>query len=177
MGVLVKQKYIFAIVALAFSASALATDRTEKIRGLMEAQGLNSTFDQMIQSGREQGRKQANEMLAQLLAGLNPSDEFKQQFQVAVGKFLGDLQPPWGSKEIVEIWSQFYGPNFTDEELDQLLAFYTSSLAQKEVVSSRRALVEFIASFEAKYKPIRDRATESYIQNLRAIVRDCKCGK
>jgi len=173
----VKRIVILVIATLATFATAMASDRTEKIRGLMEAQGLNATFDQMIQSGREQGRKQANEMLSQLMAGLNPNDEFKEQFQVAVSKFIADLQPPWGSKEIVEIWSQFYGPNFTDQELDQLLAFYTSPLAQKEVVSSRHALVEFMANFQAKYKPIQERAVAQYILNLQGIVRDCKCGK
>jgi len=171
-----KLKCIFASVILAFSVSAMATDRTEKIRSLMEAQGLNTTFDQMFRSGQEQGRKQAKEMLAQLMEGLNPPDQVKRQFQVAVDQFLADLQPPWGPKEIVEAWAQFYGPNFTDEELDQLLAFYASPLAQKEVVSSRRAVNDFLAGFQEKYKPIRDHATAVYIQNLQTIVRDCKCG-
>ena len=172
-----QSKLILASLILAFSASTMAMDRSEKIRDLMEAQGLNATFDQMLQSGQEQGRDQANQMLAQLMAGLSPPDEFRAKFQAAVSQFLDDLQPPWGSKEIVEVWSQFYGPYFTDKELDQLLAFYTSPLAQKEVVSSRRALVELTASFQAKYKPILDHATATYIQSLQSIVLECKCGK
>jgi hypothetical protein len=174
---LVQRKFILASVVFAFCGSAIAADRSEKIRGLMEAQGLNTTFEQMLQSGREQGRSQANQMLAQLMSGLNPPDEIKAKLQVALTKFMDDVEPPWGSKEIVEIWSQFYGTSFTDDELDQLLAFYTSTLAQKEVVSSRRALGEFMAALQKKNKLVLENANATYLMNLQSIVRECKCAK
>jgi hypothetical protein len=62
-------------------------------------------------------------------------------------------------------------------ELDQLIAFYTSSLGQKEVLSSRRALIDFTKSFELKYKPIMDRAMANCVREMQAIVRDCNCKK
>jgi hypothetical protein len=172
-----KIKFIVASIVLAFSVSTLAADRDEKIRGLMEAQGLITTFDQMLQSGREQGRSQANNILMQLLAGLNPPNEVRAKLEAAASKFLDDVRSPWSSSEIVSVWSQLYGPSFTDEELDQLLAFYSSPLAQKEVVSSRRALGEFVATIQARNKPMLEAATAAYINNLQAIIRECKCTK
>ena len=169
--------FFIVIAATLLCTSAFAADRGEKIRQLMDAQGLTKTFEQQLQSGREQGKHQANDMLAQMMNGLNPGEKYQKKFQIAVKKFIDDLQPPWNATEIVETWAQFYGPNFSDEELDKLIAFYTSPLAQKEVLASRGALVSFGASFQAKYKPIMERATAQYVQNLQTIVRECNCSK
>ena len=169
--------FCIAIAATLLSTSTLASDRGEKIRRLMDAQGLTKTFEQQLMSGREQGKQQANDMLAQLMNGLNPGEAFHNKFKAAANMFIEDLQPPWNAAEIVETWAQLYGPNFSEEELDQLIAFYTSPLAQKEVVASRSALVAFGASFQAKYKPIMERATSQYVHNLQTIVRECNCSK
>jgi hypothetical protein len=174
----VKRFLVIAIVAFAMGASATAAEsRAAKVRRLMEAQGLLQTFEQQIESGREQGRKQANDMLTQVLISLNPNEAYKKKLHAAVDKFIDELQPPWGATEIVEAWAQSYGSSFSDMELDQLIAFYTSSLGQKEVLSSRRALTDFAKGFEVKYKPIRDRATANYMRDMQAVVRDCNCKK
>lgn len=173
-----KRFLVIAAVAFAMSASATAAEsRSAKVRRLMEAQGLLQTFDQQIQSGREQARRQANDMVTQLLAGLNPNEAYQKKIHAAVDKFIDELQPPWGATEIVEAWAQSYGSSFSDMELDQLIAFYTSSLGQKEVLSSRRALTDFSKGFELKYKPIMDKAMANYIRDMQSIVRDCNCKK
>lgn len=160
---------------LAVSTFAYAGDRSDKVQALMEAQGLVKTFDQQIQAGRERAGANANQMLEQLLAGLKPNEAYQEKFRTAVQEFVEQLQPPWSGKKVVEIWSSIYGAEFTDEELDQLLAYYTSPLAQKEVAVSRASFSKFMAQLQEQYKPIMQRATAAYIERLKAIAAECNC--
>ena len=143
------RRFLFALAFLAAS-SVQAADRTEKIHALMEAQGLVATFDQQIQAGRLQAKANAKQMLDQLLAGLSPNDAFQEKFRLAVDDFAQQLQPPWSAKQVVDVWAGIYGAQFTDAELDGLLAWYTSPLAQKEVAASRDSLVKFRLHREAE---------------------------
>jgi len=166
------------VVLLSFVLSpAFAGDRTEKIHALMQAQGLVETFDQMIATVRVNGRAQANQVLSQMLNELNPNETFRARFIEASDAFVEAMQPPWGAKEIVDVWSDYYGSQFSDAELDQLLVYYTSALAQKEVNVSRSALSRFTAHFQEKYKPVVQAATASYVARLKAISSECNCTK
>lgn len=64
------RNWIAIVVGVVLSTSALADSRAEKVQKLMEAQGLVKMFDQSLASGREYGRKQADQMMTQMLSGL-----------------------------------------------------------------------------------------------------------
>ena len=164
------------VAVLMFGAvCAHAADRGEKVRALMEAQGLLATFEQQLQLGRERANASAKQMLDQILSGLAPPPESEQKFRDAVEEFIREVQPPWSSTEVVDTWSKLYGAEFSDEELDQLVAYYRSPLAQKEVTVSRMALAKFGAQLQERFKPVMERATSKYIERLKAIVVECNC--
>ena len=171
------RKGIAIVVGLMLATSALADSREEKVQKLMEAQGLVKLFDQSLASSREYGRKQANEMMAQMLSGLNPDETFRKRFQEAMESFMNELQPPWGAQEIVQTWGQVFGAKFTDEELDQLIAFYSSSLGQKEVAASRDAMPVFSQLFQDRYQPIQERAIAKFIDRAKLIAQECRCNR
>ncbi|AXV84556.1 DUF2059 domain-containing protein (plasmid) [Ralstonia syzygii subsp. celebesensis] len=164
-------------VGIALSTSVAAADRTEKIQKLMQAQGLSQMFEQQIASGREFSRKQADRMMAQVLAGMNADAAYRKRFKDAMEAFIADMQPSWSAGEMVAIWSRLFGAKFTDEELDQLIAFYTSPLGQKEVAASRDALPAFNQLFQARYKPIQERATTAFLQRIQQLKTECRCDK
>ncbi|AMP75816.1 DUF2059 domain-containing protein [Ralstonia solanacearum] len=164
-------------VGIALSTSVVAADRTEKIQKLMQAQGLSQMLEQQMASSREFSRKQADRMVTQVLAGMAPSADFRKRFQSAVEALVADLQPSWSAGEMVAIWSQQFGTKFTDEELDQLIAFYTSPLGRKEVAASREALPAFNQLIQARYKPIQERATAAFMQRIQQIKTECRCDK
>lgn len=171
------RKGIAVVVGLMLATSALADSREEKVQKLMEAQGLVKLFDQSLARSREYGRKQAHEMMAQMLSGLNPDEPFRKRFQEAMESFMNELQPPWGAQEIVQTWGQVFGAKFTDEELDQLIAFYSSSLGQKEVAASREAMPAFSQLFQDRYKPIQERAIAKFIDRAKLIAQECRCNR
>ncbi|MDR2689714.1 MAG: DUF2059 domain-containing protein [Azoarcus sp.] len=170
-----RMKNLVLLLLLAVSSIAMGADRAEKIARLMEAQGLAQTFEQQMQMGREACKKQADDMLSQVFVPLRITPEIEAKFKQAASDFITAAQPTWTGKDVAEIWAKYYGENFTDAELDQLLAYYTSPLAQKEVAASRTALVQFNAYFLEQYQPVQKSATEAFIQRIQAIVEECNC--
>jgi hypothetical protein len=169
-----------ALVLLAFFCMALpagALDREQKLRALMDAQGLTATFEQQLQMSKEAGRAQAEQTIRQMLSALNPPPEFESRFRRAAEEYLASLQPKWSAQEAVAIWTQYYGPNFSDTELDELLAFYSSPLAQKEATASRQALVQFTRYAEEQNKPLMEKATQAFITRTQQLVKECNCAK
>ena len=116
-------------------------------------------------------------MLSQILSGLNPPEQYRSKFKEAAQKFAEEARSPLTASEIVSKWSDLYGSKFSDAELDQLLAFYTSPLAQREVVVSKESLAQLTVQLQEQYRPIMESATKAFIERLQAIVKDCNCRK
>ena len=165
------------VVACLLISSASAEDRNAKIRALMEAQGLLTSMQQQLASGRERGKAIAHQMMENAFKDLVPDAATQQKMTQAANQFIDEVQSPITAADIVAIWSEAYGSKFTDEELDGLLAYYRSPLAQKEVQISRQAVGVLAERTMAAYKPVMDAALAHYVGKIKVIVADCNCGK
>lgn len=165
------------VLACVITSAASADDRSTKVRALMEAQGLLTTVQQQLASGRERGRAMARQMMDNALKDLVPDDATKEKMTKAANQFIEEAQSPLTAADIVAIWSDAYGSKFTDAELDRLLAYYQSPLAQKEVQISRQALTVLSERAQAAYKPVLDAAIANYVGRLKVIVGECRCAK
>lgn len=171
-------KKVISIVLLAvFPVFAMAGDKEDKIRQLMEAQGLLSMFESQLEMGKAQSKKVGQQMMDQLLSQINPNEEFKARLSAAFNNYMDKVTTPWGAEEIVSVWAQYYGQHFTENELNSLIEFYTSPLGQKEVKASKSALAEFTVHFQKLGEPIFQKATQEYIQELKLAARECNCQK
>lgn len=170
-------KRVLFIVAILASVGVQADSRTDKVHDLMKALGLIETFEQQIEMGKQQNSQIGRQMIDQMMQQLNPSQEFQSRFTNAFNKFISKTQAPWGAKEIVDVWASYYGPEFTDQELDQLIAFYTSPLGKKDVRVSKEAMVSFAKHFQEAGQPIMQAATTEYINDLKIIAKECNCAK
>jgi len=166
-----------AVILSLVCATATAGNRSDKIRALMEAQGLVKTFEQQIEANREHTRKMAEEMIEKELSTVTARADIQARFKEAARDYVEAAQSPFTAQDIIEAWGKYYGAKFSDEELDQLLNFYRSPLGQKDVIASREALVPYTAEFQARYKPILEKATQEFIDRIQAIVKTCQCKK
>lgn len=169
-------KFVFIVCAF-FSFSVMADDRNEKVRSLMEAQGLLSMFEQQLEMGKAQKEKLGEQVIEQILSQLNPNEEFQKKFKAAFLSFMKKVETPWSADEIVTVWSEYYGTQFSDKELDQLVDFYTSDIGKKEVSASKIALVKFSKHFQELGEPIMKKAMDEYIEELKATAKECNCAK
>jgi hypothetical protein len=83
------------------------------------------------------------------------------------------VEVPWTAQEIVNVWARAYGPSFTDEELDQLIAFYSSPLGQKDARVSQEGLPKVSRHFEERFQPILEAATRKYASEIQRIAKEC----
>ena len=167
---------VFSIL-LILCAPGFASERNEKVRVLMDAQGLLKMFQAQMDAGKEETRNQAKQMFDQMLAGMSPSKEFKLRFQRASEGFIDSLTTPWTAEDVVKEWANAYAKDFSDKELDQLLAYYLSPLGRKEVAAAERAMPILNAYFSERAKPVIERSTKKYIEDLQLIAKECNCRK
>lgn len=169
-------KLVFIICSF-LSFNAVADDRSDKVRSLMEAQGLLSMFEQQLEMGKVQNERMGEQVIGQILSQLNPNEEYKKQFKAAFLTFMSKVEAPWSADEIVTVWGKHYGTHFSDKELDRLVDFYTSDIGKKEVTASKVALVKFSKHFQALGEPIMKKAMQEYIEELKATAKECNCAK
>lgn len=165
------------ILSLFFVSAVHADSKQEKIKTLMDAVGLTEMFEQQMEMGKQQSHKVAQQALDQIFSQLNPNEEFKERFSDAFNKYMSKVEAPWSAQEVVDVWASYYGPGFTENELDELIDFYTSPLGKKEVRVSREAMVSFSEHFQKAGEPIMQEATSEYIKDLKLIAKQCNCAK
>ncbi len=144
----------FAIVmATALPSAAEADARQEKITELVRVMGLRDAFDRQIEQSRAAYAEIGKKMVAQVLAEAGVTDpEKKARLEVIFQRYLerGASRSQWKAEDLVEIWSRHYGQDLSDDDLDQILAFYKSPVGQRELAASQAATTGYTAEVQAR---------------------------
>ena len=166
---------IFLLIWLLLPAMAFAETRAEKIETLIEAQGLLEMWQQQMDMSRAECKRQADMIYKQITSELRPNEEFQERFKRAFHKFTDTIYNKWTAKDLVDAWTQHYGPKFTEEELDRLIAFYTSDIGQKEVRVTKAVTVDFTRQIQKESQPLLQNAIKEYVRDLTTVAEDCNC--
>ncbi|MBL8517785.1 MAG: DUF2059 domain-containing protein [Betaproteobacteria bacterium] len=165
-----------ALLALLFLVLPIqAAPRDDKVRELMKAQGLMVLIEQQLEAGKEESRKQARQMSDQIFMRLKPTPEYQDKFLRAFEDFVLSLNKTWSASEMVEVWAKAYGSQFSDKELDGLLAYYRSPLGQKDVKAAQTAMPLLTQHFSQKIGPVVERETQLYMERIEKLTEACKC--
>ena len=166
----------YLIILLCFiTSTAFGADRNEKIRLLLDAQGTSEFFEQELASFRENRRHDIKIANEEIMKEINPSAVFKKKFDDAGADYIRLTESPWTMQDKVNAWAKYYGENFSDEEIDQLLAFYTSSVAKKDVIFSQKARKDIRNYFRGLFLPIIENATKAYVNRITQLAKECDC--
>jgi hypothetical protein len=170
------------IALIAFLLASIGVQAAEDTRGakiyqLLEAQGIQATFDEQMRLREEHSKRSVQIMIDETVKRLKPNASFKKKFNQAAEELFASLQPPWTADEVTTIWANIYGNKFSDEELDQLVAFYTSPVARKETVAGRASLMEFSQYLANQYEPYQRRAIQQYAEKMQSLGKECRCKK
>lgn len=163
------------LLALVILLPAHAAPRDDKVRELMKAQGLMQMLEQQLEAGKEDSRKQVRLMSDQMISRLKPTPAYQDKLLRAFDDFVQSLNKTWSAGEMVDVWAKAYGSQFTDKELDGLLAYYRSPLGQKDVKASQAAMPVITQHFAQKIGPVVERETQIYMDKLEKLVEACKC--
>jgi|GEM_PF-1004146 len=153
-------------------AFADETSKASKIKELAKIQGLNEIIEQQRLYGHEQIKLIADKLMKEAKAqfpGLRKPTvtELENSYQ----KFLDATKPSWGAEDAVNAWSVYYGLHVTEEELDEILAFYKSPAGQKSAEAAKIAMRQWTIFFIEKNNVTLERAMKSYVYELKSIIR------
>ena len=91
---------IFLVVLVLISFNALADSKTEKVEVLMRTLGTLDLWKNQLEMARAQNQKMGRDMIEQLMAQLNPTDEYRAKFEQAFNSYLSKVVTPWTAEEI-----------------------------------------------------------------------------
>lgn len=171
-----KEVILVLVAALIFN-TAHAESKNEKVKTLMEAIGLLSMLEDQIKAGKAQGEKMGKEAMTQISSQINPNPEVREKFEKAFNTYIAKMQSPLTAQDIVNLWGEYYGKNFTEKELDKLINFYKSPLGQKDSNVSRKAMGELTVHLQKIQEPVFQKATQEYIGALKQAIKECNCAK
>ncbi|MRD48069.1 DUF2059 domain-containing protein [Caenimonas koreensis DSM 17982] len=141
------------VIGVLFWGAAVADEATrrETIAKIVEAQGLTQMFQQQLDQGKASasdiGKNIVQKMLAETGAPRGQTDpRLEQVFQ----RYLERCAAMFSARELVDTWSQFYGKDLTESELDQILAYYQSPVGKKDVFASQTAMTGFSKTMSAQ---------------------------
>jgi hypothetical protein len=122
---------LVAVVGLLASLSAHAAPASEaSVENLLAATKVESLMDSMY-AGMEQMMRQAIQQGAQQAAQGKPLTAEQQRFlDGAPAKFIAVARAETGWQKMKPLYVQIYRDTFEQEEVDGLLAFYTSPAGQ-----------------------------------------------
>lgn len=160
---------IYITLLFLVSSNAVAS-KTDKIRVLMEAQGILERFSTVQDRSLAKSKQEAIQLVNKMDAELSPkSEKVSASFKEAYTTFMENYLAPINEDEMVKVYAEFYGEKFTEEELDELIDFYTSDLGKKEVVNSYKATSEFWEHFRKIRQPIVQGALNEFIAKIKAM--------
>jgi hypothetical protein len=168
---------VILLMTFALSAHAADPERSAKVLKLLDVQGVQATFEDQMRVREEYRKRSVQVMVDETLKRLKPNAVFRKKFNAAAMELFEALQPPWASQEVVDIWAGIYGSKYTEEELDLLLAFYSSPVAQKEVNAGRESLMEFSQYLQMQYRPVEQKAVQQYVARMQLLGKECRCKK
>ena len=168
-------KKYFLLFLMMLPHHSFADALEDKTRKLFEAQGVLANYQDMIEQSRARAKEDAKKALDQMLNQLNPSKEFKDRMNLAADKFIKALSTDRTAEQIVDVLVHFYAQKFTEQELDGLIAFYSSELGRKDALVSKDSSQYLIQYYKDENDRIRISATNDFIKDLQLITTQCNC--
>ncbi len=165
----------FFLVFLLEHQALAAETHFQKVDRLIQAQGLEAMFEVQAQAMRQKTREGAAEFTGHILKSYTLSKPYQKKVEVQYQHYIDQVDHMWSSKRMAELWGSYYGPRFTGEEIDGLIAFYTSALGKKEVVVSREISGNFTHIILAEQSEKIEKAYAVYMKEIKKIIKDCNC--
>jgi len=128
------------VLALVFATPLSAADdaRQQKIAELMRTIKLQDMLEQQIAQSRASyvafGKKMFAQFQDQIAPNADPAQ--KARMDVVLQRYFERAASLWKAEDLAAIWSERFGRDLSDDDLDQILAFYRSPVGPKIVAAS-----------------------------------------
>jgi hypothetical protein len=156
------------VIASATGLSAEDDVKQQKIAELVRTTKLQEMFEQQVVQSRAAYVELGKKMFAQILDDDGSADPSKKaRLDGIFQRYLQHGLSLWKAEDLVAIWSQHYGQDLGNDDLDQILAFYKSPIGQKAVAANQAASAAFTAEVTARSQARLREALQQLAADLR----------
>jgi hypothetical protein len=160
------------VLVLATPASAVDDVRQQKIAELMRTIKLQDMLEQQIAQTRASymafGKKIFAQFQDQIGSSADPAQ--KARMDSILQNYFERAATLWKAEDLAAVWSERFGQDLSNDDLDQILAFYRSPVGPKVVAANQAAnaaLTEWVNT--QSQRRIRD-ALEQLAADLREAI-------
>ncbi len=132
-------------------------------------------IDEMVHDAKaatkKQGGEVAEKMFTQIstsMPGLKP--ETWDAIRAAAEKMIAKMATSWTADEAIAVWSDLYAKEFSEEELQRLIAESKTPFGQKQVAVARQASTVLQNFIMERGKSASEAAIADYVKELQEIV-------
>jgi len=125
--------------------------RQDKIARILEAQGLEQTFQQQLERSNTSARDVGESVYRTfLLKNAGPDGKANPLLEGIFRSYLERSARLFSARELVNSYASYYGLGMSDADLDAVLAYYTSSVGRRDTASSQAAMAGFSDTMAAE---------------------------
>ncbi len=144
--------------------------KVEKLLTLIRVAELESEYDALTQKYVSDYEQQIRKSIVSTYPDL--SGEKKKQIEALLEVFLKDMRKAIGQVETLhDHLKQAYSRNFREEELDRLIAHYSSPLGEKDAGMKKSAAIEYNKMWTAQFMNQYKARVEKFFQVIALVVK------
>lgn len=163
--------------AAAADDDAIPDSKRAKIQEIMRLQGLLETFQQMRASGRARSTALVEDQFTKMLAA-NPEmpTNLVLESRLAMRTALEEIDASWTVEEALDVYALHYGRALSEEELDQIIAYWSSPIGRRELEASRAAMGPFVEFIQKRSESEFADAMTRYQEKLAIVMERLRSG-
>ena len=144
--------------------------KIEKLLTLIRVSELESEYESLTQKYVSEYEQQIRKSIAASYP--NVSGDTKKQIEQLLDAFLKDIRQSMGRVETLhDHLKQAYSRNFGEEELDRLIAHYSSPVGEKDVGMKKSAAIEYNTMWTAQFMNQYKARVEKLLQVVALVAR------
>ena len=167
------KKLILLIVglSLAIHARAEVDHKNALVSELVKLEGI----DEVVHDAKSAAKKQTDEMTEKMFAQIATSmptlkKEYWDAMRAAADRMVGKLDGSWNVEEAVAVWSEIYAKEFSEAELQQMIAEAKTPFGQRQIAAGKRAGMALRVFIMEHGKAASEAGVQEYVQELQQIV-------
>jgi Txe/YoeB family toxin of Txe-Axe toxin-antitoxin module len=144
--------------------------KIEKLLTLIRVSELESEYDALTQKYVSDYEQQIRKSITSTYPDL--TGEKKKQIEQLLDAFLKDIRQSMGKVETLhDHLKQAYSRNFGEDELDRLIAHYSSPVGEKDAGMKKSAAIEYNTMWTAQFMNQYKARVEKLFQVIAVVVR------
>ncbi|MBL8074859.1 MAG: DUF2059 domain-containing protein [Nitrospira sp.] len=144
--------------------------KIEKLLALIRVSELESEYETLTQKYVTEYEQQIRKSIAASYP--NVSGETKKEIERLLDAFLKDIRQSMGKVETLhDHLKQAYSRNFGEEELDRLIAHYSSPVGEKDAGMKKSAAIEYNTMWTAQFMNQYKARVEKLLQVVALVAR------